>query len=102
MTSEGQKTATHERIFKVMTIITLPGEGQPTPPENYEEINAKTLALRLKGACFVVDFRFESLQALSFMGACFVIDFRFESLAHMLRKLKRKKSTETGQTSNPS
>ena len=37
-------------------------------------------ALSIMGACFVVDVRCECLEALSFKGACFVIDVRFESL----------------------
>ena len=30
--------------------------------------------------CFVIDVRFESLEALRFKGACFVIDFRCERI----------------------
>ena len=45
------------------------------------EFRYETLeALSIMGACFVVDVRFESLEALRFKGARFVIDFRCESL----------------------
>ena len=37
-------------------------------------------ALSFKGACPVIDARIESLMALRFKEACFVIDFRCESL----------------------